>query len=295
MALARWGTLLVGLVWLANMASAVAAAQDVAPRRPTGFFDALLHPRTITSAAVDQPTSGTTAGMISATAGGPASNSAMQAVQRAREIGGQRGFAEAVGIGAAPDLLQDSKALKELLGSDPRWVWHVEQGKARTDPMLIPWVADKLMFDVREAEAKSLIAQGKLEEALQVYQKLLPSLTETTYQIQVRTNIIALQARIEELKKLPLRPTPTGSLPAQKIVEPVLPQGLADQTRAIIYDPNGGSFVSIGDQILKTGDEVQGFQGVKIKQIKYQSVVFSVTNEFMTKDYEVPVRGDALP
>jgi len=217
------------------------------------------------------------------------------ALARAREIGGDEGFREATGQGASPEIMDDPDALRELLGENPRWVWHIDPNQARPDPMLIPWVAEKLLIEARDAEARALEGVGQLEEALEIYLDLLDTLSDPDYRLMIEARVAQLTERIEQSRMMAAQPAQPGETPAtQQVVEPVLPQYVIAETRGIIYDPLGGSIVAVGDQSLGVGEEVEGFPGVVVKSIGYQTAVFSVTNEFMTKDFAVQVQGDLV-
>lgn len=222
------------------------------------------------------------------------STTGTSSLSRARELGGEQGLREATGLGAAPAILDDPAALRELLGENPRWVWNVDPNRSRPDPMLLPWVAERLLFEARDAEAKALEGIGKLEEALDIYLALLPSVTEKNYRAQIQGRVDQLTQQIEARKAMGIVSTrPTGPA-TQQIVEPVLPQHVLTETRGVIYDPRGGSAVAVGNQMLRVGDKMEGFPGVVVKEIGYQTVVFSVTNEFTTKDFTVKVQGNQV-
>ncbi len=221
--------------------------------------------------------------------------STADALARAKELGGEKGISEATGLGESPSVFDDPESLRNLLGDNPRWVWNIDPTRSRPDPMLIPWVAEKLLYEARDAEAKALEGLGKLDEALKIYNSLLTQVTDPQYRVTLEERMADLTAKIAERDRLMAAQGVPATQPAgPAVIEPELPQYVLTETRGIIYDPAGDSFIAVGDQNLRVGEAVEGFPSVRVKSISYQTAVFSVTNESMTKDFVVKVQGDIL-
>ncbi len=207
----------------------------------------------------------------------------------------EKGISEATGLGESPSVFDDPESLRNLLGDNPRWVWNIDPTRSRPDPMLIPWVAEKLLYEARDAEAKALEGLGKLDEALKIYNSLLTQVTDPQYRVTLEERVADLTAKIAERDRLmAAQGAPATQPEGPAIIEPELPQYVLTETRGIIYDPAGDSFIAVGDQNLRVGEAVEGFPSVRVKSISYQTAVFSVTNESMTKDFVVKVQGDIL-
>jgi hypothetical protein len=210
--------------------------------------------------------------------------------QKVEELGGEASITKALGMGQPTDVFMSDEEIRELIGQSPRWIWRNDSEEGRPDPMLIPWVAEERIFNTKSSEAEDLENQGRLDEALEIYELMLLNLQDPTYTAVVRNRALALQMKIAERDRV----SQAMGAPERVIVEPVLPAYIVEETRAIIFDrsPGGSSIVSVGEQNLAEGEEVEGFAGIKVKKIADQQVTFSVTNEYMTKNFEVEVNGN---
>jgi hypothetical protein len=238
-------------------------------------------------------------------AAGPPAAPTPRPADLARQLGGEAGLREAAGQGEAPAIFTETADIKNLLGEDPRWVWQNDPMRGRPDPMLIPWIADTLLFDAAMAEALQLLSEGdtdeerlgKLNQAREVYEKLLLNLYEPALRVKVEAQVLAIGQQIGALEKTiaakaaPLAgPTPT---PTPVIV--VLPQWIYESARGVVHEPDGNSMVMVGEDPLRVGDEVPNTQGqVIVKEIGYQRVVFMATQHDTSRDFEILVQGDVV-
>jgi len=221
------------------------------------------------------------------------------ALDRARKMGGEDAVLKSLGMGQPPEILQRQDEIERVLGRNPRWVWKADSPQGRLDPMLIPWIADKAIFATQDARARSLEGARQLEEALKIYEEMLQHVHEPAYASRVQARIDELRAKIEERDRALEAARLAAEQAAQQetaIPEPVLPQYVESETRGIVYDPSPGgvSLVSIGDECLRVGDCVPNYPEVVVKSIGYQTVVFTVSNEQKSKDFEIKVQGDAF-
>ena len=210
--------------------------------------------------------------------------------QKVEELGGEASVAAALGMGQPTDIFKSDEEILELMGENPRWIWRNDPEHGRPDPMLIPWVAEERIFNTKTKEAEDLENQGRLYEALEIYELMLLNIQDANYRTAIDNRLFALKVKIAEREKV----AKALGDPSRNFVEPTLPSFIVSETRGIIYDrsPGGSSLVSVGDQNLTEGDEVEGFENVKVKKINDQSVIFTVTNEYVDKDFDVQVKGN---
>jgi len=210
--------------------------------------------------------------------------------QKVEELGGEASVAAALGMGTPTDIFKSDEDIEQLMGKNPRWIWRNDPDMGRPDPMLVPWVAEERIFNTKSKEAEDLENQGRLSEALEIYELMLLNIREENYRKVINKRIAALKTKIAERARIA---TELGD-PTRNIVEPTLPAYIVSATRGIIFDPSPGgqSVVSVGELNLVEGDEVEGFDGIKVKKITDQAVIFTATNEYMDKDFEVEVNGN---
>ncbi|MCX7013978.1 MAG: hypothetical protein NTW86_15735 [Candidatus Sumerlaeota bacterium] len=220
-----------------------------------------------------------------------------EAIERARKMGGEDAVIKSIGLGAPTEVFGNKQDLLNLLGENPRWAWVAAGEEGRPDPMLIPWVADKIIFMTQDAQARTLEGAGQLAEAREIYQRMANRITEPQYSARIRDRIEELDRKIEEQNRsieAAKEAAASQAVAEQARPEPKLPEFVVNETRGIVYDPAGESMVMIGGDSLRPGDIVPSFPNVAVQSVGYQSVVFRVSNEYMTKDFEVKVEGNAL-
>ncbi len=163
-------------------------------------------------------------------------------------------------------LFQDKDRVDELLGKDPRYVYI----PAGSDPMIVPWVRNRVMAEELVAEAKELMAGGKYDEALGKVKTVLERFSdaETEAVGEARRmrerldTLIAERNEVAEVGEISLE-VPAGP-------QPVLPAWIPENTKGIIFDVKDPdqSTVLIGEYILKVGDSIPSYPGITVYEIK---------------------------
>lgn len=182
----------------------------------------------------------------------------------------------------APTLFGDSATIQRLLGEDPRYVY-IPAGE---DPMIVPWVRDRVKAAELLAEAQQLVAEGKLQDALIKTKIILDQFSRT----DSVGKALELKNRIEaELRRAlaQQRPGDIKQLPVQE--QRILPPWIQGHTRGVVFDianPDASS-VLLGDFILNLGDPVPSYPGIKIAKIENNIVTYDYQGEL----FQVMVEG----
>lgn len=177
-------------------------------------------------------------------------------------------------------LFGDPVTIQRLLGEDPRYVYI----PAGDDPMIVPWVRDRVKAAELLVEAQKLYTEGKLQEALAKARIILDQFPRT----DSVGKALELKNRIEaELRRARPRQDETLPIPVQE--QRILPPWIQENTRGLVFDEDNpeGSLVLLGDFNLKVGDPVPSYPGIKIAKIEKGIVTFDYQGEL----FQVMVEG----
>ncbi len=180
-------------------------------------------------------------------------------------------------------LFSDKKRIAELLGEEPGYVYQ----PMGTDPMIVPWVRNRVMAAELVQEARELVGNGKYDEALAKVDLVLERFGDTDSVEKARE----LKMQIDKLKQSAVPPPEPGALqpPPDKTVVS-LPVWITENTKGVIFDVKDpkNSTVLIGEYILHVGDMIPSFPGIKIAAIDKSSV----TMDYQGQSFRLRVEGN---
>jgi len=180
----------------------------------------------------------------------------------------------------APSLFGDPVTVQRLLGEDPRYVY-IPAGE---DPMIVPWVRDRVKAAELLTEAQQLYAEGKLQDALVKAKIILEQFPRT----DSVGKALDLKNRIEaELRRARPVPSDEKQIPVQE--QRILPPWIHENTRGVVFDVGNpdSSSVLLGDFILNLGDPIPSYPGIKVAKIEKSMVTYDYQGEM----FQVMVEG----
>jgi len=157
-------------------------------------------------------------------------------------------------------LFEDPNVLR-LLGDHPRFIYDAE---SRPDPMIFPPVRNAAIYTELSLEADKFVREGKLAAALENYKKIM-DLHDRRFIVEVRNKIADLQASLYMQSDIPM----------EEAVKAELPMWVSDNTRGVLFDALQPMCL-VGDFLLRVGDAVPNFPGVRVAAIDKQLVIFEV-------------------
>lgn len=176
-------------------------------------------------------------------------------------------------------LFKDQKRIDQLLGENPRYVY-IPMG---TDPMILPWVRNRVMAAELVQEALELKSSGKYQEALSKVDLVLDRFGDTDSVEKARQLKMQLEAIVHnesggEGPKVTPGPTPR-----------TLPVWIPENTRGIVFDVHDpkNSSVLIGEYILHAGESIPSYPGIKVVEIQRSMVTLNYQGEV----FQLPVEG----
>jgi hypothetical protein len=183
----------------------------------------------------------------------------------------------------AKELMQENRAVnvaeqyKSLLTRDAVVIRPSERG----DPMVVPFIADKVLLEQMLNRMEESYATGDYEKAVVFAKSLIKQFPQTDE-----------AGRAKELLAIVLDSDADGDVPltADSNV-PRLDPWVKANTSSILYD-GADSIVMIGFEILRIGDTVPDHPDHVVEEINPNSVIFRVSNEFQTKQIELQVSGN---
>ncbi len=178
-------------------------------------------------------------------------------------------------------LFSDAKRIQELLGDEPRYVYVPMGG----DPMIVPWVRERVMASELLAEAEQHFREGRMQEAIVRCNMIVERFPRSDGAPKAQ----ALKSRIEKMMAAP-EPGKEGEIRPIEVVRQPLPTWIQQNTRGILFNQESPkeSLVLIGDFLLATGDTIPNYAGIRVKEIS-KSIV---TYDFQGDLYKVMVEGD---
>jgi hypothetical protein len=177
-----------------------------------------------------------------------------------------------------------SAEISEIFGSDPEFIYFPEG----VDPMIIPWVRERIVAEELFAEAGIARANRDFDKAIATLRELREKYPST----EPGQKAAAELARVMEEREAAMRPTrnPTPqreefpAVPAAP-ADPVLPAWVAQNTSGVILGTR--PVVVVGNDFLTEGDAVPRFASVKVKSIRESEVVYT----YQDKEFPVEVVG----
>lgn len=179
-------------------------------------------------------------------------------------------------------LFGDRKRIEELLGDNPRYVY-VPSG---TDPMIVPWVRNRVMAAELLSEAREFFMAGRLQDALDKLNMILERFGDSDSVEKTRELKMTIEKRIAEGNATKPDPNliPPGPTPRD------LPVWISENTRGIVFDVDDAkkSSVLIGEYILHPGESIPSYPGIKVVAIDRSRV----TLDYQGQVFQLQVEGN---
>jgi len=177
-------------------------------------------------------------------------------------------------------LFNDKKRIEDLLGDNPSYVY-IPSG---TDPMIVPWIRNRVMAAELVSEAAELKSTGKYQDALDKVNLVLERFGDSDSVDKARKLKQELEMLASSPGETPRLPVPTDPTP------PTLPIWIPENTRGVVYDVNdpANSSVLIGEYILRAGETIPSYPGIKVVAIGRSEV----TLDYQGQVFRLPVEGN---
>ena len=186
---------------------------------------------------------------------------------------------------APTSLFGEQERINELLGSEPRYVYLPAGG----DPMIIPWVRDRVMATELLEEASNILEKNRgkwnPELLLQAKEKVV-EVIERFPDTEQAKHALELREKIDRILDS-RRGTEGEALPVGQEVK--LPAWIRDNTRGVVFDEEHPeeSAVLIGDFVVQKNSRIKSYPGITIEHIDESKVVF----KYQGKLFPIPVEG----
>jgi len=171
--------------------------------------------------------------------------------------------------------------------------------KGRPDPMIIPWVRVEVLSTEHIAQARQYLKEAEtLTDPEARKKRYMLAIEELDRVIQMNpTSKYGKEARAlrNQVRALITKIPPPGATPTPvKTKPPELPPWVVANTKAIIYDqsPKHNHLVLVGDSVLRLGDTVPKYPGVKLVEINRDSVVYEFKGIRIPVIVEVPIKQE---
>lgn len=178
-------------------------------------------------------------------------------------------------------LFGDPKRIAQLLGEDPRFVYIPAGG----DPMIVPWIRERVMALEILDEAKSLYKQRQLQAALQKVKTVIESYSGTDAAKEARE----LSQKIEKELATDVAGGNNTPIPKPEDQGLPLPPWIQNNTRGVAFNETSptDSIVLVGDFALRPGETVPSFPGITIKEVAKGTVTY----DYQGSLHKVQVEG----
>lgn len=176
-----------------------------------------------------------------------------------------------------PKSVFEGKDLEKIFSNKPRFIYYPEG----VDPMIIPWVRERIVAEERFAEAMVAKANKDWEKARAILKDILDKYSTTDEANKVPQALVGIDQAEALAKGAIVDPeTPPGESPDQQ-----LPPWIAKNTSGVLIRDE--PVVIIGNDFLKVGDTVPRYSSVRVKEISPSEVIFV----YQEKDFPVEVIG----
>lgn len=166
-----------------------------------------------------------------------------------------------------------------IFGETPAFIYYPEG----PDPMIIPWVRDRVVAEEMFADAMVAKANNDFEKAKELLNVVREKYPNTTQGQQAPAELNQIERLIADANR-PAESSETGIAPPP-VAKIMLPQWVRQNTTAIIIRENPVALV--GNDFLRTGDPVPRYPSVRVQSIAPSEVVYSYQDE----EFQVEVSG----
>jgi hypothetical protein len=182
-------------------------------------------------------------------------------------------------------LFSTDAEVTRILGERPEFIYFPEG----VDPMIIPWVRERIASEEMWAEANLARANGDFDRAINLLRDLRERFPATDSGSRAPGEIERVIRLREEANRPQITRSPGLDLPliAPPVVEePVLPEWVKRNTTGVMMSSR--STVLVGNDFLTEGDPVPRFASVRVKAISASEVTFV----YQEKEFVVEVLGN---
>lgn len=178
-------------------------------------------------------------------------------------------------------LFGDPDRVRRLLGDEPRYVYI----PAGDDPMIVPWVRERVMAAELVAEAEQLLQEGKHKDALARVNQVL----ERFPRAEGAKQAVLLKGRITRLLEGSSVSGSSQEAPIQ-MPPPDIPQWVQQNTRGVLYNTEKPqeSFALIGDYVLARGETIPNYPGIQVDRFEKGAVIL----KYQGQEYKLLVEGE---
>jgi len=164
---------------------------------------------------------------------------------------------------------------RELLTRDALPIKPSERG----DPMVVPFINDKVVLEQLMKRMEESLAANRNNEAM-VFAKNIARQFSGTPEAERALIVVA-----------DLSSGTSGSTQVDGVAQTVeLDKWVRSNTRAILFDSED-PLVLVGTETLRVGDSVPGYTNHVVEEIRNDSVVYRVSNEYQTRTFEIVVNS----
>lgn len=188
----------------------------------------------------------------------------------------------------------DEDEIRRIFGDRPPFIYYPEG----VDPMVIPWVRERVIAKERFAEAEVARQNRDFDKAKQIYREIQEQYPDTVEGQQAPLAIAAIDELLEEeakaLAAAQRQPEPEQDAEPQIVlpqvpVEPevTLPQWVRQNTTGVLVRDDGDNLVIVDNEFLRVGDPLPRYALIRVEEISPSTVIYNYQN----KRFDVPVEG----
>ncbi|MCE5228110.1 hypothetical protein LLG95_00755 [bacterium] len=181
--------------------------------------------------------------------------------------------------------LFNNPEIRKLLGDNPRFIYDTA---GKSDPMVVPWVRRAAIFKELMARADQQIIDGKLDDALATYKKVLD--------MRDQRFVAAVQLKLSELAKLKQVDAAklANAQAASGVVETVeLPTWVQENTTGVLFEKDrgrGNNLCLVGEYMLHVGEALPNYPEVTVAAIGEKSVTYRVRD----REFNVQLNSEPM-
>lgn len=180
-----------------------------------------------------------------------------------------------------PNLFDSDERIQDIFGDTPRFIYFPEG----VDPMIIPWVRERIVAEELFEEARVATANQDWERALGILAEIRENYPNTEHGQRAPAELARVQG-LRDAERAPTTETAEPDLPvAPEAQQVVLPNWIAQNTNGVMLSED--PIVIVGNDFLRIGDRVPRYSSVIVKAISESEVVY----EFQNQDFAVEVVG----
>lgn len=185
----------------------------------------------------------------------------------------------------APKALFKTKdQLSRIFKEAPDFIYFPE----RVDPMIIPWVRERVVAEELYEEALLARAAQDFAKARQILRQIQDQYPNTDSAVKVVSELASLDEEIRKRDEDTKKPAVVVDLAATPTPIPItLPDWVTKNTTGVLIGNDGEPVVVVGSDFLRVGDPVPRYAGVRVKSVAPSEVVYV----YQDKEFSIEVVG----